>query len=186
MTIAACWTGKPCSACRKSGRKAEMTPHGMQPGTPCSSSSHTVGIRSKSPQRVGGVGGQDWAALPAEAAEESGSWSSDKGTGQGSGHWLGSWSWSWSEKLRLLVVRAAVPALEAVKEAIALLMDEPRTRLGETSRCRVRGCTLPRPSPPRAWHRGGGPRLLSSEPIWGETWRGMTRYGEAAATPTLE
>ena len=101
-----------------------MTPHGMQPGTPCSSSSHTVGIRSKSPQRVGGVGGQDWAALPAEAAEESGSWSSDKGTGQGSGHWLGSWSWSGSEKLRLLVVRAAVPALEAVKEAIALLMDE--------------------------------------------------------------
>mmetsp|Transcript_32471 Transcript_32471/g.107171 ORF Transcript_32471/g.107171 Transcript_32471/m.107171 type:complete len:284 (+) Transcript_32471:34-885(+) len=77
MTRVACWTGKPCSACRKSGRKAEMTPHGMQPGTPCSSSSHTVGIRSKSPQRVGGVGGQDWAALPAEAAEESGSWSSE-------------------------------------------------------------------------------------------------------------
>mmetsp|Transcript_29050 Transcript_29050/g.93080 ORF Transcript_29050/g.93080 Transcript_29050/m.93080 type:complete len:228 (-) Transcript_29050:407-1090(-) len=56
--------------------------------------------------------------------------------------------------VRLLVVRATVPAAEAVKEAIALLMDESRTRLGETFRFRVRGCTL---SP--------GPLLLARGPV---------------------
>ena len=47
-----------------------MTPHGTQPGTPCSSSSQTVGVRKRAAHPATDLEAEAEAAAAAEEAEE--------------------------------------------------------------------------------------------------------------------